>query len=406
MFGWTVINVEVLERTFWMSWTGSAIGCNALVRQDNNRLLPKGSYPVTENAKETAPANSKVRVPDTDSMNELLACPPTLLELTFDQLRTLVVVQEADSANGAARILSREQSSVQKQLDTLNRSFQRMCGEVLAVRQGRGQPFRFTPTGAAVAEQARMMLADWQMRVNDARRRIGKTVTVGTTEFTLPFVGKVWQRVCDEFAAREIELNVQHVRTKDSFARLDARQIDLLCGGFASISGASDVPGDYEFLQWHRDGLVLLTNLPKRELPVPAVSVDRLPTVPLIVPSTGGVIVDFLRRWYGSDFRNQLTIVASIDDIYYGLALMRSRMAYGCMLTSVGIAHAAVDGRLPGGPDLRLVDLGADFHPVMELVTGTFARRSERSAFDMSHPLNLLWQAFDAEVASGSPDPL
>jgi len=36
-----------------------------------------------------------------------------LLELTFDQLRTLVVVQEAGSANGAARILDREQSSVQ-----------------------------------------------------------------------------------------------------------------------------------------------------------------------------------------------------------------------------------------------------------------------------------------------------
>jgi hypothetical protein len=64
-----------------------------------------------------------------------------------------------------------------------------------------------------------------------------KTSTVGTTEFTLPFVGKVWQRVCDEFAAREIELNVQHVRTKDSFARLDAREIDLLCGGLITRAG-------------------------------------------------------------------------------------------------------------------------------------------------------------------------
>jgi DNA-binding transcriptional LysR family regulator len=326
-----------------------------------------------------------------------------LLELTFDQLRTLVVVREADSANGAARMLGREQSSVQKQIDTLNRIFQRMCGELLAVRQGRGQPFRFTPTGAAVAEQARAMLADWQTQVNDTRRRIGKTLAIGTTEFTLPFVGKVWQRVCDEFAAREIEMNVQHVRTKDSFARLDARDIDLLCGGFASISGSDDVPGDYEFLQWQRDGLVLLTNLPKRELPIPAVGVDRLPSVPLIVPSTGGVIVDFLRRWYGSDFRDRLNIVATIDDIYYGLALMRSKMAYGCMLTSVGIARAAVDGRLPGGPDLRFVGLGSDFDPMMQLVTGTFARRGERNAFDMSHPLNLLWQAFADELASGGP---
>jgi DNA-binding transcriptional LysR family regulator len=352
------------------------------------------------------PENPRVRVPNADSLDELLACPPTLLEFTFDQLRTLIVVQEADSANGAARTLGREQSSVQKQIDTLNRGFQRMCGELLTIRQGRGQPFRFTPTGIAVAEQARVMLADWQTRVNDARRRIGRTLAIGTTEFTLPFVGKAWQRVCDEFAAREIELKVQHVRTKDSFARLDSRQIDLLCGGFASIAGVDDVPGDYEFLQWKRDGLVLLTNLPRRELPVPAVSVDRLPNVPLIVPSSGGVIVDFLRRWYGSDFRNRLTIVASIDDIYYGLALMRSKMAYGCMLTSAGIAQAAVDGRLPGGPGLRFVDLASDFNPVMELVTGTFARRGERSTFDASHPLNLLWHAFADEVACGAPDSL
>jgi DNA-binding transcriptional LysR family regulator len=347
--------------------------------------------------------NAGIRVPGTDSLNGLLACPPMLLEFTFDQLRTLVVVQEAGSANGAARILGREQSSVQKQVDTLNRSFQRMCGELLAIRQGRGQPFLFTPTGTAVAEQARVVLADWQARVNDARRRIGKTVAIGTTEFTLPFVGRVWQRVCEEFAGREIELNVLHVRTKDSFARLDAKEIDLLCGGFASVAGADDIPGDYEFLPWQREGLVLLTNLPKRELPLPAVSVGRLPGIPLIVPAAGGVIVDFLRRWYGSDFRSRLTIVATIDDIYYGLALMRSQMAYGCMLTSASIAQAAVEGRLPGGPGLRLIDLGPDFDPMMELVTGTFARRAERGVFGQSHPLNLLWQAFADEVASGAP---
>jgi DNA-binding transcriptional LysR family regulator len=361
---------------------------------------------MTDSTQSGVSANLQVRVSNTNSLNRLLACPPMLLEFTFDQLRTLVVVQEADSANGAARILGREQSSVQKQIDTLNRGFQQMCGELLAIRQGRGQPFRFTPTGTAVAQQARVMLADWQARVNDVRRRIGKTLAIGTTEFTLSFLGRVWQRVCDEFAAREIELNVQHVRTKDSFARLDAREIDLLCGGFASIADGSDVPGDYEFLQWRRDGLVLLTNLPKRELPVPAVSVDRLLSVPLIVPSTKGVIVDFLRSWYGSDFRNRLTIVATIDDIYYGLALMRSKMAYGCMLTSVSIARAAVDGRLPGGSDLRFVELGSDFDPMMELVTGTFARRGERSAFDKSHPLNLLWQAFADEIVSGTPDSL
>jgi hypothetical protein len=69
----------------------------------------------------------------------------------------------------------------------------------------------------------------------------------------------------------------------------------------------------------------------------------------------------------------------------------------------VPVGHAAVEGRLPGGPGLRLVGLGPDFDPMMELVTGTFARRGGRSAFDQSHPFNLLWQAFAEEVASGNP---
>jgi hypothetical protein len=81
-------------------------------------------------------------------------------------------------------------------------------------------------------------------------------------------------------------------------------------------------------------------------------------------------------------------------------------MAFGCMLTSASIAEAAIEGRLPGGPGLRTVKLGPDFSPMMELVTGTFARRGERDAFAPAHPLNLLWQAFADEVASGSPYPL
>lgn len=246
------------------------------------------------------------------------------------------------------------------------------------------------------------MLADWQAGINDARRQIGKTINVGTTEFTLGFLGRVWQRVVNEFEAREIELNVLHVRTKDAFTRLEAKEVDLLCCGFAATSSTDDIPHGYEFLPWRREKLVLLTNLSRRELPVPAVSADRLPQIPLVLPS-GGVVIDFLRRWYGNDFRNKLIIAATIDDIYYGLALLRSKLAHGCMLVSAGIGAAAIEGRLPGAPEFRLVNLGSGFHPTLELVTGTFGRKGERELFTPSHPLNLLWRAFGEEVANGAP---
>jgi hypothetical protein len=209
----------------------------------------------------------------------------------------------------------------------------------------------------------------------------------------------VWQRVSDEFQSREIELKIVHVRTKDTFTRLDAKEVDLVCGGFASAAGRAEVPGQYDFLEWHREGLVLLTNLPRRELAVNAVGREKLPSIPLVIPS-GGVIVDFLSCWYGSGFRNKLTIAATIDDIYYGLALLRSGMVYGCMIVSKVIGRAAVEGRLPGGPGFRLVAFTEDFDPMLELVTGVFARKGEREQYAPTHPLNLLWNAFDEETQS------
>ncbi|WP_447002473.1 LysR family transcriptional regulator [Saccharothrix isguenensis] len=334
---------------------------------------------------------------NTPEPDDIMMLGPGLLETTLDQLRTLVLVADTGSAMHAARILNREQSSVQKQLDTLNRSFQQACGELLVVKQGRGKPFLFTPSGQLFADLARITLKGWQSSINDSRRRLGQTITVGTTEFTLDLLSRVWQRVSSDFLSRGTELKVMHVRTKDLYSRLDAKAVDLLCGGFASSREYADVPEQYDFLEWHREGLVLLTNLPRRELAMPEVGVGRLPSVPLLIPS-GGVIVDFLKRWYGMEFRNRMTIAATIDDIYYGLALLRHEMAFGCMIVSESIGRAAIEGRLPGGPNLRIVSFSADFNPMLELVTGVFARKGERERYEPSHPLNVLWDAFDAEI--------
>lgn len=62
------------------------------------------------------------KLTSTPDLGGVATVGPELLETTFDQLRTLVLVAETGSALSAARVLGREQSSVQKQLDTLNRS--------------------------------------------------------------------------------------------------------------------------------------------------------------------------------------------------------------------------------------------------------------------------------------------
>ncbi|MFF3551936.1 LysR family transcriptional regulator [Streptomyces tsukubensis] len=347
-----------------------------------------------------------LRVPGPEGFRaDLISCSPDLLDLTWDQLRTLIIVRESRTALAAAKVLGREQSSVQKQLDILNRNFQALTGELLVVKQGRGRDFLFTPTGLEVVERAKATFADWLQGIADSRRRLGSTLTVGTTEFTLGFLGRVWEQVAPQLLEREVELKVVHVRTRDFWQRLDSNQVDLLCGGLAADAAAERVTSEYDFLEWHREGLALLTNLPVRELATKTVGFERLRSLPLVVPSRG-VITDFVERWYGPDFRSRLRIAAEIDDIYYGLALLRSGMTYGCMLCARSLGEAAVDGRLPTSDDFRLIDFADDFDPMLQLVSGVFARKGERETYDASHPLNILWEAFRDEAASGRPLPL
>jgi DNA-binding transcriptional LysR family regulator len=343
-----------------------------------------------------------LRVPPMGALADVLTCPPPLLDITLDQLRTLLAVREAGSPLLAARTLGREHSSVRKQVDTLNHGFQQICGETLLVKQGRGQDYLLTPTGEAMTQIAAEMFASWLTGITDRRRRLGATVTVATTEFTVDFLAQVWPSVAGEFTRREIDLNIVHVRTRDFRAQLDAKNVDLVCGSIAASVGPDLALDAYDVIEWHRENLALITNLAERELPVSAVSQQRLPAIPLLAPATG-LIADFLRRWYGPGYRNLLHIVAEIDSIYYGLAVLRTGLIRGAMICAQAAAQAATDGRLPGGSGVRVVPLAIDYDPPLQLLAGIFARKGERELYDATHPLNLLWNAFEAHVRSRLP---
>ena len=340
-----------------------------------------------------------VAVSTADVMETIEHSDRALLELTLDQLRTLVMVRRTGSALRAAERLGRQQSSVQKQLDTLNRQFQRLCGESLVVKQGRGRQLLFTRTGQAAATWSEELFQEWVAGIQECRRRLGGSVTVGTTEFTLGYLGDAWERVKDRLQAEGVGLKIVHIRTGRFVEALEGKQVDLLCGGIAAKAGAPDVAAPYDFIEWHRGTLVLLTNLSRRELPMLKVGARRLASLPLIVPAAG-IITDFLRRWYGDGYQGRLAIVAQIDELHYGLALLRSHLTDGCMLITRSVAQAVQKGRLPGARDFRVLELGDDFDPPLELVSGVFARRGERAQYAANHPINLLWEAFNDAARS------
>lgn len=332
-----------------------------------------------------------------DLRSRLLESPGALLDTTMDQLRTLVLVHEVGTALAAARSLGREQSSVQKQIDTLNRNFKQLCGEPLVIKQGRGKNVLFTDSGEAFVEIARNTLRDWLDGVHESRRLRGETITVGTTRFTLGFLANAGEHVAKEFAEHGVELRVTHLRTRELIGALRTKQADLVCGSVL-VGGNENALADVDVLEWRRSGLSLVTNLSVEQLPNRPMLASQLHSLPLVIPASG-LISGFLRGWFGSDYREKLDIAAEIDDVRYGFDLLRSELLHGCMIVTRGVGEAADDGRLPEGRGLRTVDLVNDVGPKMHVLVGAFTRRGERQSYGADHPLNLLWRALELENA-------
>ncbi|MFD7654220.1 LysR family transcriptional regulator [Actinosynnema sp. NPDC059797] len=340
--------------------------------------------------------STQLLLPAGNRLSRLLHASPVLLDTTLDQLRTLIAVYETRSALRAARVLGREQSSVQKQVDTLNRNFKQLCGEPLVVKQGRGKDVLITPTGEALVELARRTLSEWLDSIHECRRKLGTTLTVGTTRFMLDSLAKAWHHVAEDFRRRDVELKVVHIRTKDIWTSLESKEVDIVCGSVVTPAGRSTGFDEFDVIEWRRGGLALLTNLPPHRLG-DRVGTGELPGLPLVVPGDG-LIAEFLRGWFGPDYRSELDIAAEIDEIQYGMSLLRSGLVEGCMIVTSGLGVVAANGELREGSGLRVVELKNDRKPQLERLVGVFARKEERAKFPADHPLNLLWAAFQREV--------
>jgi hypothetical protein len=194
-----------------------------------------------------------------------------------------------------------------------------------------------------------------------------------------------------------VELKVVHIRTKDIWKSLESKEVDIVCGSVVTHAGRNSGVEDFDVIEWRRGGLALLTNLPESRLGA-SVGTGELPKLPLVVPGEG-LIAEFLRGWFGPDYRNELDIAAEIDEIQYGMSLLRSGLVEGCMIVTSGLGVVAANNELREGSGLRVVELTNDRKPQLERLVGVFARKEERAKFPADHPLNLLWAAFQREVS-------
>jgi DNA-binding transcriptional LysR family regulator len=337
--------------------------------------------------------------------DRFLASPSALLDTTMDQLRTLIAVHETGGALNAARLLGREQSSVQKQLDTLNRNLGALCGEPLVVKQGRGRDVLFTDTGTALAELARSTLTGWADAVEAACRRLGSALSVGATRYTLGYLLSAVEPLTPEFERRGVEFKLVHVRTRDMFDKLRAKEVDLICGSTATRVGADPELEGLDVMEWRRSGLSVVTGIPAGRLPFHSLPVSRLGSLPLVT-SADGLIPVFLRSWFGPDYHDKLDITVEIDAIQYGFELLASGVIDGCMIVTQGIGEAVRAGRIPEARGLRVLQLDDDTDPKREVLAGVFTRAGDRDSLDAAHPLNLVWGRLCEQTEAYQPPDL
>lgn len=304
-------------------------------------------------------------------------------------------------------MLLREQSSVMKQIEHLNESFQELCGEPLAIKRGRGEDYTLTRTCEQLVSMAEELFDEWAAYLEHRRREVGNHLIVATTTFTLRILSQIWEEV-ERSVDRRAELQVRQIHTRNFWDSLQDRSVDLVIGGI--VAPHDKLPAiDYDFVEWSRETFCFLTNLPPRLFPGHSITWEELRRHPLILPEAG-IIIDGVRTWYGEDFKGKLKLSPTVLDVHYARELLVTRMVEGFMVSTRIVASQLVGNAVvsesqstsrTGSDGLRTIELGAGFQS-LDIVSGLFGRKGERALYkslDPRHPLVLFWEIFERHVA-------
>lgn len=322
-----------------------------------------------------------------------------LLQITLDQLRTLVTVASTRSVRKAAQQLRRDQSSVDKQLKTLNEHFKEFSDEELIIRPAqRGGEVELTHAGNVVVRLAQQVLNSANDVVDELReRKHDRPLRLALTTFLLPVLLEVQDEIALDFSRHGLQFRkeLMHVRSSDVQTILLPERhregIDFSFGGFTTRhDDDTDVEDALEFLEWRRDRIVLLSNYETNQARVHVQRV-RLDRWPLILPR-GGVVNSFVDQVWGTS--EGLNIVEWCNEVHFALELLTLGVHQAAMLSTGAIAEQALSSA-PKMP-LHVTELdGCEFN----LRVGLFRRKVDAATYLPRHPRQLFWNKCKEIVA-------
>jgi DNA-binding transcriptional LysR family regulator len=308
------------------------------------------------------------------------------ISVTIDQLRTYVAVHETESMRSAAlRVLKRDQSSVEKQLKTLDEHFWNFNKERLIIKApGRGGELRFTRGGERVYELARRVLQEFL----NTRTHLEKVyrLRIALTKFTIPLLAEIEVPISRRFKqhGRKPERELIHVRSEQTQKCLEDPTIDFSLG---PIIHGQPVHPQFEFIRWKTENVVLLSNVP---LNFNELDIGQLRSLglPLILPTTG-IMHEIVTKGLGGS--EGLNVVERCNDLQFALDLLRLRVHEACLIAPDSMAREAQ----------RRADSAGIFHiyPLVDcdirVDTGLFRRAGEDRLYEPTHPVRIFWDAFE-----------
>jgi DNA-binding transcriptional LysR family regulator len=318
-----------------------------------------------------------------------------LLSLTLDQLSTFSVICEKKSIRHAALAIGRDQSSVEKQLQTMDRNFEQLVNEKLVLKsKQRGAKLHLTRAGTSVCSLAQNIL----LSAADAAASLQKlqknyTIRIGLTTLVIPILTQVEDQISKRFARAGAKLTreLRHLRMHELQPHLlQDRTLDFCLGGMmCKPDEAYPIHAGLDFIEWRKEEMVLLSNwkLPSGNISIADLFMARMP---LLLPATGA-INDFMAH-LGRD-PSALNVVETCTDLHFALDLLRLSARDYCTICSehaMKYAKALPDGRRIY--EYRFKD--SQLHTIV----GLFRRRGEEEHLSDIHPVRMFWEVF-AEIA-------
>ncbi len=334
----------------------------------------------------------------------------TLLNLNLNQLRSLAVVHLLGSGGAAGDALSRQASQIHDQMKILNDVFKAACRNVLAHQTGRGKNYDFTPAGEGFAKWSAETLRDLFGRVREQRRRADNVMVIATTSFSLPLLSQVWADVRKELPG--VELEPLQIRTRDFWHVLRTGEANLVIGARVIDAQKDNIDPEFEMIRWRDDTAAVLLPVHHDFADAGHIDFENLRKIDLLLPKSG-IIIDFVEAAYGSEWRTILKAGPVIEDVSYGINLLRSGISRRGMLMIRSVADWATKGG--GTPDvmypnktkvdLVAVPLGGQFDR-WKFVSGLVALHRDLETLPENHPVRCFWRMFKVRAEEHNAAPL